>query len=595
MRRFSALITAMAVLTGLLALLGALWMPLLPNAVGHVGADYAFWLPNLLAGYFWYLHNGILSLPWFSPAECAGEPFQADPQIGYLSLPQILSFATDPLSAVRICFIVYAAAGFAGAWALARRSFGLAAAPALVCACLFALNGFFPARMAVGHLSFAPFMLLPAFCAALLPPPGAPRLRAPSIILRGLLAGAVLAVVLQAGMAVLVPQFLLSAVAVALLQACRFAPRRAVPASLAVALASAFAVSAGKLTATAALLANFPRAEYSLPGIAGLPGAVWVALRSLFWPFTNDLTDWVTNTPIIQDPHEFAYGVGLAVPLLLAACGLVAVRRGGWRALRPRSAACLALIAVLAVPLAVNIYAPGWNAFLKSLPVLNNSSTALRWFAVWMLPCCVGAALCVAALAQAWRGREAVIAAAAIAVTALGAAGADRSSYGADRLGIYDPSDIVAAWHRAHDAGAPIAVRAVAQLFGADHRPVMIPDRQNGMAHGFSTLGCYDPLFGYRLERLPVGQQRLGPAMAEIGGKLNFKNPACYVFPAANACRPGDQFDAAQADQLARFLDYRSYAFREPLSAVLAGWLSLLSAIFLPVVALICARRARRG
>ena len=43
---------------GMLALLYALvliWFPFLPNEAGRVSVDFSLWLPDMLAGYFWYL------------------------------------------------------------------------------------------------------------------------------------------------------------------------------------------------------------------------------------------------------------------------------------------------------------------------------------------------------------------------------------------------------------------------------------------------------------------------------------------------------------------------------------------------------------
>jgi hypothetical protein len=589
MPRLREWLIAGGVMLALLCFLGAVWLPYIPNELGHAAADYSFWLPNLLAGYFWYLHNGLFALPWFTPAECAGAPFQADPQIGYFSIPQWLSFITDPLSAVRISLFVYAAAGFAGAWVLARRCFAASLPAAVLAAGLFVLNGFFSARMAAGHLAFAPFMVLPAFCAGVLPGWPKPTRRAgqtrqAGLLLRSLVCGLLLAVMIQGGMVVLLPIFFLSVAAILLLHAALFGFVAETAMVLAAGMAVGLALCAGKLAASAALLSHFPRQNYPLPGLPGVFGTLYVAARSLFWPFSTDMESWIENSRLIQDPHEFAYGVGLAPPLLMLAAGVLAWRRAGWRALAPRRRGwALALALVLAIPLALNVYAPWWTALLKTLPVLSSSSNLLRWFAVLMLPAILGAALALDRLARGVEARGWALAAAALLVTLGGVAGGDRSAFGSGGMGVYDPTDITTAWQRAHDTGAGPPVRAVVQLFNPQHQALMIPDRQNGMAHGYSTLSCYDPLFGYRLENMPFGKIRIGLAMIENGGVLNFKNPACYVFPGANHCTPGDQFTVTQADALARFLDYRGYDFAKPLVARVADWVSLLALLSVPV------------
>jgi hypothetical protein len=589
----------------LVFVLGAVWLPTLPNELGHASADFGFWLPNLLAGYFWYLHNGLFSLPWFSPAQCAGEPFQADPQLGYLSIPQLLSFVTDPLSAVRLSFYAYGVAGYWGAWVLARQVFRASVPAALLAAGVFLLNGFFATRMVVGHLAFAPFMFLPAVCALILRPADLPPITWPALLLRVCLFGLLVGLILQSGMVVLLPQFLAAAVAVVLLHAVVFGFSRSTLMIGGAGLAVAMMLCAGKLTATAALLSHFPRQEYSLPGVPGPFATLYVAVRSLFWPFSTDMRQWVRNTHLIQDPHEFAYGVGLAPPLLLLAALGGTVWRGGWRALLPRRGLWAAALAVVLVaPIALNTYGPWWTAFLKTLPILKSSSTLLRWFAVPMLPATLGAALAldrlapphdaVASITGGAGQRAWMLAMGGLVLTVAGVVATDKTPYGSAGLGIYNPDDITRAWQAAHDSGTPLPIRAVGQLFNGDHRPLLIPDRGNGMAHGISVLSCYDPLFGYRLENMPFGKIHLGLAMSSPEGVLNFKNPACYVFPAANQCAPGDQFATAQAAALQKFLNYERYKFHKPLAARMADWLSLLTLLLvLPLMAW-CGVRLRR-
>jgi hypothetical protein len=102
--------------------------------------------------------------------------------------------------------------------------------------------------------------------------------------------------------------------------------------------------------------------------------------------------------------------------------------------------------------------------------------------------------------------------------------------------------------------------------------------RQDVMAAGKSQLFCYDPLFGYHLESFPQGTLHPGSvfdqtaAGAAGGTVLNIKNPACYVFPGANACKPGDAFPAAEIDQATRFVSYRAFTWRKPIWASIADW-----------------------
>ena len=96
---------------------------MLPTAHNTVGHDYGVHFPNLLAGYYWYLQNGLWTTPWFSPALCGGFPFFADPNVLYYSATQLFVVAVSPIRAVQLTFVLFALIAMAGTFVLMRRSF----------------------------------------------------------------------------------------------------------------------------------------------------------------------------------------------------------------------------------------------------------------------------------------------------------------------------------------------------------------------------------------------------------------------------------------------------------------------------------------
>jgi hypothetical protein len=125
-------------------------------------------------------------------------------------------------------------------------------------------------------------------------------------------------------------------------------------------------------------------------------------------------------------------------------------------------------------------------------------------------------------------------------------------------------------------------VTAITLLTKPDGSADMSLARQDSLIWGGSQLLCYDALFGYRLENLPRGVLHVGSVFditdANSGGsRLNVKDPACYVFPKANQCRPGDEFLASQRDAAADFIAYKPFGWARPWWAVAADWTSLVS------------------
>jgi hypothetical protein len=346
----------------------------------------------------------------------------------------------------------------------------------------------------------------------------------------------------------------------------------------------ALALGAQRLAAALAFLQHFPRDEYALPGFPSLLDELRVVLQSLFWRPPAELAQsLLANLSLPLERHEWEYGLGPAAALLLLA-GATRVVWRRWFA-GPGWLVAGAIVAALAIPLALNWYQSAWHAFLKSLPLLGSSSNLVRWYVLYVPlgALCAGLALDRVVPAGPWRARAAVLVAAA---TLAWNWAADRSYYTAQD---YNAGAVQRAW-QAVAAGAPVpAVTDLSVRVDAAKRLVLPLDRNDDMARGYSQLLCYQPMFGYGLERLHHGELRPGPALAELpDGTLNLKNPACYVFPVANACVPGDHFRGDQREAATRFLRYQPYAFQRPAWQSFADAVTL-AALLLTLAALVAA------
>ena len=119
-----------------------IFLSLIPADGKAMGGDYALHLPNMIAGYYWFLKNGAFAIPWFNPGECGGIPFIADFNVGYYTFPQWASFILGPLAALRLTFAVFAAIGAIGFFVLMRGPFRVSQWAALSSAVLFLFSGF---------------------------------------------------------------------------------------------------------------------------------------------------------------------------------------------------------------------------------------------------------------------------------------------------------------------------------------------------------------------------------------------------------------------------------------------------------------------
>ena len=584
---------------GILALsfVAYLWifLPLIPADGKSMGHDYSIHFPSMLAGYYWFLKNGFWSTPWFSPAHCGGVPFFADLNFGYFAFPQWAAFAVGPITAVRATFVLFAGLGAVGFHLLLRRRFAVTPGAAAAASVLFLFSSFFTYRMAVGHLASShPYALTPWLAWAVLAPPAATAGRIESICSMAwppVTGGLILAYMIQAGMVHVGPCAFI-AVAVMLLVHGQIHGHRSRPwILLAAAVLIGGALSASRFTAAMALFGNFPRADYPLPGFPGPWDLLRTVFAALFWRVSPaDAMQRMQNVRWDLDAHEWEYGLGPAALVLLAAGSAVAVAR--FRKVRQplsriaRSVPAWGAMAIaLALPLVLNWYEPHWNSLLKSLPYFGSSSTLVRWFVLYIPVVALLAGLALHRIAP--DARWSVAGAALVsAVTIAWNATADKSYYTSQD---YDGALVEAAWRDARSSGRVPAITHIVVLpEKSSGEPFLSSNRNDTLTLGYSQLLCYHPMFGYRLEHLPVGLLRAGPALMEVApGVLNVKNPACYLYPRENACAPGDHFSADRRGDAERFLRYEPFPFVRSLRQRVAD-LTTLVALILVAAAISC-------
>lgn len=563
----------------------------LPN--GRMGHDHIGVLGTFLDGYLWYKNNGFMTPPWYTPSFCGGQTFFADPQSAFYSIPQFLTFIVDPLQAVYWAFLLFAGLGFWGMYLYARLCLWLNRHAALIAATVFMFNGFYAHRMIIGHYGFQAFMLVPLIAYLLLKAPSIPLLSVRSVAL-SLLAGLMVAYWFHSGLTTMMIPSSLAVVALACIMAIRtgnnitktFLTRSLIAGTLTIGL------SASKLNANLALMGNFGRDYYLLPGISNpleLLGFVFQAFMYTSEHVYQSATPLWKNIQWAAMPHELAYGV-TPIPFSLGLLGLgFYLLRRQRQAEKPKPSKfpalpVITLSLILFWPITMLYYSPEWNAFLKSIPIIGSTTSPFRWLALFL---------------------PAIAAATGIACQSLGALRIPLALFAL--LGIpllnalesrdyykqqdYDPAPVVAYYEAIHDN------QAVARI--TEMGDFQAPDNSQ-LARGASPLRCYNPLYGYRLERLQTQPLTPGPINSITpAGTLNLRNPSCFVFPKENHCKPWDAFTTDQETQALQFASYKPFAFDKSELQVIADWLTMLTLLatiaFLIYAAIHCVKGACRN
>jgi hypothetical protein len=558
--------TTFVALTGfaLVAVHWHLWGRFLPTPTGRMGHDYTYYLPLLLNGLYWFQANGPFAIPWFTPAFCGGLPMYPNPESIYYSLPQLLTLFVDPVTAIQGTFILFAIIGFVGAYLLSRRSFALAPPASLFVAAVWLFNGAYGARMVIGHMPWHSMALTPLIAYFLLRPAPIDGGRMHWLV-GAVVAGFLTSYMFQSGDIHGIVPMAIAVLVIGLVHALRGGRAIRFISGFIAAVSIAGITSAAKLTSAIAFLASSPREGYPLPGFTSLTDLSAIALGSLFVAPMHELAQKaVVNSKWILDRHEFEFSVTFAPLLAIAASAAVIL--WSWRCKvpavnRPHLVILAAILLLLAVPVAVNLYTPEWNAVLKRIPIIKNSSNLTRWFLAYVPAVALAAGLAIEHLSRGNRRVAAGAAATGIALVVMINLGTDFNYYRALQ---YDPRTVVAAHRQAKETGNAPPISLISVPF--DHRGMiaMPVGRNDGITEGKSQLLCYAAIFGYRLEWLPWRNLRPGPTFERHDGWLNLFDPACFVYPESNACRPGDRFPVGRSKDALAFATYRPYSFQVP-------------------------------
>jgi hypothetical protein len=343
----------------------------------------------------------------------------------------------------------------------------------------------------------------------------------------------------------------------------------------------AVACCSAKLVAAMAYLHYFGRDMYKLPGTQTLADAVLIALHSLFIaPAFTIAEEMLVNVQWGLDRHEFEFGVTF-VPLIWLCGGSIALLNR----VRQRGISCqylhqhwlrIAIIgSLLFLPICLNYYSPPWNAILKHLPILKNSTSLIRWISLYIPVVILFTVLAGAALLRSSTSHSSIVVASLATVVLLNVL-TDRQFYHNQS---YDPRQIVMAYNDVQRHGRSPGITHIVMYADQTGRGIMPQGRNDVLVQGGSQLLCYEPLFGYALEKFPIRTLHPGSILAVREGYLNLKNPACYVYPLENACEPGEHFFVDQQEVAKAFSAYKPLPFRLPAWQKAANVFNLLAVV----------------
>ena len=553
-----------------------------PGPNGMLGQDYEYFLPLVLVGKYILFTNGFLTAPIFSPSFCGGLPFLSNPQSVYYSIPQVLSEFLDPVFSFYITAISSATTGAICTYFLLRRRFHLSCEAAAIGGVLFLFNGFILHRMLIGHVTYHSVGLTPLCCFLLLTQRSRSsiddRYLSLGNLARSLGIAVILAYFVYSGALNMVVPLVLAVLLVWLVHAIVGVP--SYPSLWVGALGILFGgmLSAAKLAPAFVYVQAFPR-----PGQLRLFDTPFDLLThlaaGLFFPFLLRDKGYFMR-------HEGEFGVGIIPPFVIILALISTIHRKKLKVFARRILEkwpyWLGLLVNCLVPIIVNYGGQGFDVVLKRIPYINNNTMLIRWFWIYIPMLCMMVGILFDYVVRTAFMRVLGLVISAL-VTVIIATETDHNYYFHQQT--YNPSSMIMA-NAALENGKP-PPQIVSIGLGESEFP------NDGFVHGISQYPCYEPLFGYDLETFPPG---LKTGHISGRGLPSLRNPACYIYGAANGCSPGEVFAPIDADQATMFAQYRNFRYIMPAWQKIADCLSVLTLLVVlvfPVYAIVCLTRRR--
>jgi hypothetical protein len=479
-----------------------------------MGNDYKFWVPLISEGRIAWSSFGVLDYD-FSPLRCLGLPAFASPNSLLFSLQHGLSLLGNDLLALTGGIAFVFAFAFVGALRLFRH-FGLPDRASLLMATGWCLQGWACSRVIAGHLPFVQLLLAPWLLYVVIAG------RASWIALLAAAFGFAHMLYSGAFYSFIITSISLGLCLFVLSQKlaeplCRLHARQVARNLLWIALLVA-AMAGPKALAAMDFLELFPREAR----LAQVPfwRALGYAAGNVAIPFPvswGGLVGWPFGN---WESYQFLY------PGLFFVLAVLAWQRGT-AASKQAGIGLLALL-VLSALFTSGLLAPVFAA----LPVLESLHVNPRWNAMILLPAVLLACVVIADIGFLREGE--------------------------DRVGYW----------------VLLALFALAPLQFLDRIDMRIGYLyHDGVHEDLARVDiCYEPIFGYGLERFPLDPRKIDWLRDEP------RDPRCLL--ASHDCRPGQGFERAEdREALERYalVDERASVLRGPSLAIyLVGFCALV-------------------
>ena len=541
------------------------------NGTGH---DYSYFFPKMLDTLIFYQTNG-LTIQEYTPSYCAGSFVFANPQSMAFSLPQMFLFFFDPIESVRLTYIVISLIGFIGIF-LCSRELKVSYTASFFASIIFALSGFLLTRMIVGHLAFYSVFFTPLIAWFLMRSISQYKNMQRVKSLTSLsLSSILLAYSIFSGIGVMLLQSIIVIFFFVILFGLKSKQLKISLVFLLFFLTLSALLASPKIEASLALAEINPRGFYKLPGFEFFDALKFIFTSLLWIPDSKTVNEALLNKDWILGWHELYYGLSPIILILFFALISSKFRRKITSSIKRTPSISILFSLFFFIPILLNYYLPSWNAVIKDMPIIGQSSNLVRFVFILIPIFAIASGLIFEKITLKKVYKLSFI---LVTILFLGF-----YQYFVITLHLnpfkveYKPDDIVNAWYEINedDKRAP-AIDKLGFIRKTVNKRTLskhAPSLDKLFLIGVSNAMCYEPIFGYRFEKATTYKLLPGDIFQEVNNGLNFKNPACYVYPEVNNCPSNGQFISQDKALLS------SFAKRKPVNFVYSSSREILNSL----------------
>jgi len=565
-----------------------IFLDFFPNSKNRIGHDYEYFLPNFLYGKIWFKNN-FLSIPWFSPSFCCGTPFYPDPQNMFYSVQQIFFILFEPIFATKLMFSYFSLIGYLGTFLLLRKRFNFSFESSFLGSVIFLFNGFFVYRSIIGHVAYINFTFIPIYCFFLFGSINAINKFKGNIYL--IISSIILSSLIYSGSGPILSIIVIIIFSISIIFYLHKKNIFLILKKLILSLFLTILFSLSKIISSLIYLSNFERVYPSIY-FENIIDFLKFSFTSLFlFPsvdfFNNQIINGVTRKLFV---HELEYGLSI-IPLLLFF--LIILKFNYFKIYFKNIRYLIIFIFLLSIPILFNTDFFNFQNAIKNIPIIKSSWVQIRWLSFYILPVIFLSVFIFDKVINCkYRIHFSIF---FISIIFIQNFYYDKSYYDNQN---YNPSNMVNLFYKINQ-DKNVKIEAIGTIVNSENKIFNNGIRNDFFSDNISSLFCYQPIFGYSLEKFPKDKLILNKKIKLKNSNLligdlkiskngnenfNFLNPSCLIFPNANDCKAGDLFKVSDENNFKNFINYKKINFKKNKLQIISDIITLISLVLFIVL-----------